>query len=49
MAALDVTVKIYKNGVLVNGYGGNDGESAIPESSALLGKAVIGKMRLGNG
>ena len=42
MAKLDVTVLLYENGVLVSGkksVGGSD--------SARLGKAVIGKMRLG--
>ena len=43
MKKLDVTVKLYKKGVLVSGKksSGND--------SARLGKAIIGRMKLGRG
>ena len=41
MPAMDVTVTLYKNGVLVSGRKSAGGDTA------RLGKAVIGKMRLG--
>ena len=41
---LDVVVKIYKDGVLVNGIGSGGSDA---DDAAVLGKAVIGKMKLG--
>lgn len=43
MPALDVTVTLYKNGVPVIG-----GKSS-GDDSARLGRAIIGRMRLGKG
>lgn len=43
MRKLDVKVKLYKNGVLVSG------ERARGDDSARLGKAIIGRMKLGKG
>lgn len=40
---LDVVVKVYKDGVLVNSCGADGDDSA----SAALGRAVLGKMTLG--
>lgn len=40
----DVIVKLIRNGVVVNGIGGSKKASG---ATAVLGKAVIGKMRLG--
>lgn len=51
MAALDVRVKLYRNGVLVNEGGssiGDVGGSELDESTAVLGKARLGKMKLGH-
>ena len=43
MKKLDVTVKLYKKGVLVSG------KKERGDDSARLGKAVIGRMKLGKG
>lgn len=45
MAALDVRVNLYKDGVLVNSGGGSGG--VIDDDTAVLGKAKLGKMKLG--
>ena len=42
---LDVIVKVYKDGVLVNGYGAGSNDAG--ETTAILGKAVLGCMKLG--
>lgn len=51
MAALDVKVMLYKNGVLVSegggGGGGDGGSSDLDESTAVLGRARLGMMKLG--
>lgn len=41
---LDVVVKVYKDGVLVSSYGAEIDNS---NTTAILGKAVLGNMRLG--
>ena len=41
---LDVVVKVYKNGVLVSSYGAEINSS---DTTAILGKAVLGNMKLG--
>lgn len=50
MAALDVNVKLYRNGVLVNEYGSSIGGGGVEhgEETAVLGTAKLGKMKLGN-
>lgn len=55
MAALDVTVKLYKDGALVSDNissgsgesGGSGGNGEINNTTAVLGKAMLGKMLLG--
>lgn len=43
MKKLDVTVKLYKDGILVSG--GTNGTTS--GTTAVLGRAKLGKMRLG--
>lgn len=44
---LDVTVTLLKDGVAINGIGGESKETD-GGSTAALGKAVLGRMILGN-
>ena len=41
---LDVIVQIFKNGLLINGHGAGGNTTG---TTAALGNAVIGKMKLG--
>lgn len=43
---LDVTVKLIRDGVVVNSYGSGIGDSE-SGSTAVIGHAVLGKMKLG--
>lgn len=43
MPAMDVTVTLYKNGVPISG------RKSSSNDSARLGRAIIGRMRLGKG
>lgn len=42
---LDVVVRVYKDGVLVNGYNAESNDAG--GTAAALGRAVLGEMRLG--